>query len=250
MTRSFISMMAIVFATILGISGLHAEGPWDFKHELLLMKLNTTHGASADNVFEHDTANRFALSYKFCSNVGARISYFNFDEAGTFPAAGPRLISLDIDNTDFELFKQFNLSQKTMLEASAGLRRTDAQVFFPSVNEPNHFEGLGGFVAFRGITETFTGGDLYARGKLALLTGDGVHDGNAIGPAQRFDQSRTHTEIGFGYQHPMEISRFTLTPSFGAEWINLSNYLIDPVDEHPEADMLLSGLAFGLNINF
>lgn len=249
--KMFLTAILMIATSMACTTCAMAQGPWSFQHETLLMKLHTTHGASTEDVFGMDPAYRFAVSYMRETNVGARISFFNYDHEGSFAApGGTRLISLDLENTDFEVFKQYNLSCKTQLEGSAGLRYTEGQVFFPSIFEPNHFEGFGGFLAGRATTQIFTGGSLYARGKYAILGGEGTHDGNGINTPQRFDETRTHSEIGFGYMHPFQFSRVTLTPSFGAEWMNLSGYQIDVVDEHPEADMMLGGLSFGLKLTF
>lgn len=251
MIKQCFSALTCALVTLIGLSSAKAEGPWAFQYESLFMRLHTSHGASTDNALGLDPANRFALSYVRDTNVGARITYFDYDHSGTFTApGGTRLISLDMQNTDFEIFKRFNLSSQTTLEASGGLRKSVNEVFFPTVFEPNHFNGLGGFVGFRGTTKIFTGGDLYARGKYAILGGNGVHDGNAVNTPRRYDESRTQSELAFGYQHSISMARFIVTPHVGAEWMNLSSYLVDPVDEHPEGNMMLGGLTCGINVNF
>ncbi len=251
MSRSFFRLFALIAMIAFAVSNARADGPWSFQTDYLLLKTQTSHGSSQSGRFDLDPGQRYALSYIRDSNVGARVTHFTFEQSETFSApGGTRLVFLNVRNTDFEIFKRFNLSQQTSLEASAGLRRSVNDVFFPTRFEPNDFSGFGGFLAFRGMTKAFTGGDLYARGKYAVLGGDGRHDGNSISTPRRFDQSRTQSEIGFGYQHSIAVKRFIITPSVGAEWMNLSSYLVDPTDEHPEGDMMVSGLTFGMSVNF
>ncbi len=251
MTMRFLTAVALLFATLFGVSNAIAQSPFSFEHEMLFVRLHTAHGTSTDNVFGLDAAQRFALSVANSNNVGARITFFDYDHEGSFVApGGTRRISLDMQNTDFELFKRLNLTCKTGIEASAGLRYSDNDIFFPTPFEPNDFTGFGGFLGLRGTTSVFTGGELYARGKMAILGGKGVHDGNGINTPVRFEQSRTHTEIAFGYQHAFQLRRLVVTPHFGTEWMNFSDYVVDPVDEQPESDMMLGGLAFGVNLGF
>ncbi len=247
----FLYTIAIMMTSVFGIHRVHAHDPWSLESEILFLRMHSAHGASVDNVFGFDPSMRHSLSYLGTSNVGARFTFFEYDHKGTFAApGGTRLLSLEMKNSDAEIFKRVNLTNLTAVEVGGGIRYSDNAVFFPSRFEPNHFTGLGGFLGLRATTKVGTGGEFYARGKMAMLGGNGLHDGNGINTPQRFDESRTHTELAMGYQHTFNFARVAVTPHFGGEWLSLSDYQVDAVDEHPEADLTLAGFTFGINLTF
>ena len=226
-----------------------AAGPWSLDTEVLFLQLNTSIGTRDNNVFGYDPAPRYTLSYTTANNVGLRFKHFSYDRIGVDP--GVSRIRLDMYNADLELFKKLNFSNSTSLDISGGIRYNDSEVSFPTVFEPNDFNGIGLILGMKGMTRVFTGGDIYARGAFAMLVGDGRHDSNALSavrPAN--DIGRTHTEIAIGYQHSLEYDRITLIPHAGFEFQNLSGYQIDVVDEHPEGDFMLSGFSIGLTGKF
>jgi hypothetical protein len=188
------------------------------------------------------------LSYLGPNNLGVTARYYSYDQTGNDP--GSSLLLLDADNVDLDLFKKLDISNATSVEFSGGFRYSEAEIFYPSAFEPNDFDGLGGLVGAKGKTQVFTGGWVYARGALALLAGDGNHDANSGGFTFPHQMSRTHTELGIGYEHPFELKRAINTPHVGMEWLNMSSYLIDVLDENPEADKMLSGFSVGLRIVF
>ncbi len=251
MTKRFIHVVAFMVAIVSGISSAQANDPWALESEALFLKLYTAHGASQEGVFGFDPSMRHAVSYTCSNNIGARVSYFDYDHEGTFTApGGPRLISLQIENIDLEIYKRVNLTELTKIEISAGIRHSDNEVFFPTRFEPNDFTGIGGIVGLRASTKVGILGELYMRGKMGLLGGEGMHDGNGINTPLRYQQSRTHLELAFGFRHTFEFERWSITPHIGGEWINLSDYAVDPVDEQPESDMMLGGITTGLVVTF
>ena len=221
---------------------------WSFDSEVLFLQLNTAAGTRANDVFGFDTAQRFSAAFNSRNNVALRFKYFTYDEQGTDP--GFSTVLLDIYNADLEIVKKLNLTNMTSFEFSGGIRYTDADTFFPTAAEPNDFTGFGGIVGIKGTTRVFTGGDVYARGAFALLTGTAEHDSNRSPNGFVNEASRTHMELGMGYQHTFQLRRLTIVPHGGVEWLNLSDYAVDLVDEHPESDMMLAGFSFGITARF
>lgn len=249
MIKRFFYSLACLFTLIGAGANALADGPWSLDTEVLFLQLNTSIGTRANNVFGYDPAQRYTLSYTGANNVGLRFKHFSYDRIGVDP--GVSRTRLDMYNADLELFKKLNFSNCTSLDISGGIRYNDSEVSFPSTAEPNDFHGIGVILGMKGMTRVFTGGDIYARGALAMLAGDGSHDSNALStvrPAR--DIGRTHTEIAIGYQHTLQYDRISLIPHAGFEFQNLSGYQIDVVDEHPEGDFMLSGFSLGLTGTF
>jgi hypothetical protein len=246
MTWSF-RALALTIATTLALSSAQA-GSWALDSELLFLRLHSAIGAGSDNIFGYDTAARFALSHVRTDNLGARISYFDYDHLGTDSTIGT--ISLNTYNLDFEIFKRLNLTNLTSVEVSGGIRYNDTEFFYDDPGQPNDFTGLGGVFGIRLGTKVGTGGLLYARAKLAILGGDGQHDGDdeALDPA--YDVARDQMEIAFGYQHTYCYRGMLITPQVGCEWQSWRGFGIDPVDEHPDNDLMLGGFTLGLGLNF
>ena len=228
------------------------RGFWNVNSEILLLQPNTAAGTRTDNAFDLDTAARFSLGYTTSTGTGARATFFDYDHS--FIDAGVQQFSLDTYSVDFEIYKKLDFSQDTSFEVNGGVRYLNAMLFWPTPFEPNNFDGWGVFVGGRGATVVGTGGSLYARGKFAILTGDGFHDANALGGLARQranDVGRTQFELGVGYEHPFELGCCLLTPSIGLEAQNWgSGFLIDVVDEHPEGDFVLAGFVIGLDVAF
>lgn len=248
MIKRFFQTIALLLTLVSGSSIAQERTPWSLDTEVLYLQLNTTMGTRAEDVFGYDASQRFALSYTGPVNLGLRVKYFSYDQTASDP--GISRLMLDFDNTDFEIFKKLDLSTCTSIEFSGGIRYNETEIFYPTPADPNDFSGIGGIVGLKGKTQVLTGGSVYARGALALLSGDGNHDANGLNVRFPHQVGRTQTEIAFGYEHPLEVRRFIVTPHFGMEWQNLSGYQIDVVDEHPESDMLLAGFSFGLKLDF
>lgn len=248
MTKLFSHIFTLML-TLLGVaSTASAREPWSFDTEVLYMQANTTAGFRQDDVFGYDPSQRYTLAYTGPNNLGIRGKYYSYDQTGVDP--GRSRLMLDFENIDIELFKRLDISTATSVEFSGGLRYNEAEIFFPSPAEPNDFDGFGGIVGLKGKTQVFTGGSVYARGALALLSGDGNHDGNTPNIVFPHQMGRTQTELALGYEHPFELSRAIITPHCGMEWLNMGSYQIDPVDEHPDSDLLLAGFSLGLRIDF
>ncbi len=220
MTKWFIHAVAVMVTTVFGISYAQARDPWSLDSEILFLRLHTAHGASQDDIFGFDPASRHSLSYLGCNNLGTRITFFQYDHGATFTAPGGlRAISLEMKNTDVEIFKRVNLTNLTAVEFGGGLRYSDNEVISPvsapTRSAPNDFTGLGGLLQLRATAKVGIGGEFYARGLIAILGGNGEHLGGAIPGRQRFDEGRSHTEIAFGYQQTFNFAKMSVTPHAG-----------------------------------
>lgn len=248
MVKRFVIAFSFVLAVLGGMGVSCAQSPWAFDAEALFLQVNSTVGTRQNNAFGYEPGQRYTLSYMNENNLGIRGRYFSYATNQSDP--GISTLLMDIWNTDVEIFKQIQITKSTMVDFSGGVRFSETESFFPSRFEPNDFTGLGGLLGARGTTKVFDRGALYARGSLALLTGEGFHDANGLNVRNANEVSRTQTEIGLGYQHSFSFRNVCLTPHVGAEWMNLSGYQNDVVDEHPESDMMLAGFTTGLGIRF
>lgn len=214
----------------------------------LFLRLHNSHGTLRSNVFDFEPGQRLALTYMGDNGVGARTTWFQWDHS-RIDAGGIGLISLDTYNLDFEIFKRLNLTERSILEMSGGVRYNETEHLLGAGNF-NDYTGFGGLLGVRGGVRVFDNGLLYAGGKFSVLMGDGAHDGNAgpLNPAN--EVARSQTEIALGYEHRFDVGRVTIIPRTGLEWQMWDGFSIDRVDEHPDTDLGFSGFVAGLGVNF
>lgn len=238
-------------SSMVGVSslfGLETTGHVFGGAELLLLRYNSNVG-NRRSVFDFEAAPRYTLGYMNAQKLGFRTIYFEYDETA-LDAGGSGRTSLSAYNLDFELFKQIQLTKTAGLEFSGGLRYSEADYFLNGPTNFNNFHGIGIALGTKATAKIFTGGNVYGRAKVALLSGNASHDGNAFALRDAHLSSRDQTELGFGYEHPVMLGRFQVTPSVGAELQRWGGYAIDPVDEHPESDLALAGFVLGLGISY
>src|SRR5688572_26808240 len=106
--------------------------------------------ATTDDItFDYNATPRLTLGYVTDSGIGARVRYWEYDQAGTpvFPATGVTM-GVDTYNIDFEAFERLQVSDCWAFELSGGLRYNQ---FDETMTDPipvgvrsNSFEGLGG----------------------------------------------------------------------------------------------------------
>ncbi|MBL8810370.1 MAG: hypothetical protein JNM43_09370 [Planctomycetaceae bacterium] len=216
--------------------------------ELLFLRYNSDLG-NRRSAFDFEAAPRFTLGYVNAQKLGFRTIYFEFDEFAN-DAGGTGRTGLSAYNVDFELFKQIQLTKTSNLEFSGGLRYNEADYFLNGPTNLNNFHGIGIALGTKASAKVFTGGNVYGRAKFAILSGEAVHDTNAFAFRDSQLASREQMELGLGYEHPVMLGRFEVTPSVGAELQRWGGYAIDPVDEHPEADLGLAGFVLGLGIAY
>lgn len=216
--------------------------------EVLFIRYNSDLG-NRRSVFGFDASPRYTLGYANASNFGFRTIYFEYNDVA-LDAGGSGLTEFDAYNLDFELFKQVQLTRSAGVEFSGGLRYNESDYFLNGPTNLNDFHGIGIALGTKGTVKVFTGGSVYGRAKFAILSGTARHDTNAFGIREAELASREQMELGFGYEHPIELGSFELTPRIGAELQRWGGYAIDPVDEHPESDLGLAGFVLGLGIRY
>ncbi len=239
------SALALAIAVTVS-QGMGYAQSWTFDADTLFLKLGTSVGTGDEDVFDFEPSARLALSRLGDSNVGFRTTWFQWDHAGTDSQVGQ--ISLETYNLDFEIFKRLDLSDRTTLELSGGVRYNETDYLYDG--DPNDFNGFGGLVGLRGGLRVLDNGLVYARGKSAVLMGDGAHDGDdeALDPA--FQVMRSQTEISFGYEHRFTMGNLVIVPRSGLEWQYWDGFGIDPVDEHPDTALGLFGFVGGLSATY
>ncbi|MDZ4659155.1 MAG: hypothetical protein SH868_16410 [Bythopirellula sp.] len=244
MLRPFWALaLAIAFIVSQGVG--HAQS-WTFDADALFLKLGTSVGTADEDVFDYETGSRLAISRLGASDVGFRTTWFQWDHAATDSAVG--FIELETYNLDFEIFKRLDLSNRTTLELSGGVRYNETDYIYDGA--PNDFNGVGGLVGLRGGLQVLENGVLYARSKFAVLMGDGAHDGDDEDLDPAFDVIRSQTEISLGYEHRFTMGNLVIVPRSGVEWQNWEGFGIDPVDEHPDNALGLFGFVGGVSVTY
>jgi hypothetical protein len=241
----FYRALALAIALIASRSNVCAQG-WQFDADTLLLQLGTSVGTADEDVFDYEPGARLSLSRTADIDVGFRATWFQWDHSATDSAVG--VISLDTYNIDFEIFKQLELANRTIMELSGGVRYNDTDHVYDG--DPNEFTGFGGLIGLRGGLRVLDNGLLYARGKFAVLMGEGAHDGDDedLDPANEI--IRSQTEIGLGYEHHFNVGSMVIVPRTGVEWQSWEGFGLDPVDEHPDTDLGFFGFVGGLTVAY
>lgn len=244
MSRIF-RALAVAFSVIISPGIVCAEG-WQLDADALFLQLGSSGGTGDEDVFDYETGSRLSLARTADIDVGFRATWFQWDHSATDSAVGD--ISLETYNIDFEIFKQLEISSRTVMELSGGVRYNETDHIYD--DQPNDFTGFGGLVGLRGGLQVLDNGLLYARGKFAVLMGDGAHDGDdeALDPAN--EVIRSQTEIGFGYEHHFHVGNVVIVPRTGVEWQVWEGFGLDPVDEHPDTDLGFFGFIGGVTVAY
>ena len=245
MKRRFLPALALAIAFTVSQGMGHAQS-WTVDADTLFLKLGTSGGTGDEDVFDFESSSRLAFSRLGATNVGFRTTWFQWDHAGTDSDVGD--ISLETYNLDFELFKRLDLSDRTSLELSGGIRYNETDHIYDG--DPNDFNGFGGLVGLRGGLRVLDNGMVYAQSKAAVLMGDGAHDGDdeALDPA--FEVMRTQTEVSLGYEHRFTMGNLVIVPRTGVEWQYWDGFGIDPVDEHPDTALGFFGFVGGVSVTY
>lgn len=250
-TRAMAGAAAVAALLSVGVAraqNLIDPGTVSFDAETLFMQLYMSGGTRNSNATGFDASERLALTYHTDNNVGFRTTWFAYDQIGQDSAVGQ--YALDAFNVDFEVLKRLEFANRTILEVSGGVRYLEAEHFLDGPTNFSDFEGFGGLFGVRGGVRVCDDGLLYARGKFAVLAGEGSHDGNSDVLNPGHEMIRSQTEIGFGYEHRCQLWGVTMVPRIGAEWQMWDGFGIDPVDEHPDTDLGLFGLVAGLGVAY
>lgn len=151
-------------------------------------------------------------------------------------------LGFQVHNLDGELFQRLDLTEFTSFEMSGGVRYSDTAANAGA--QLNNTAGVGGLLGFRGATRPWDGGEFYARGKYAVVMGEGAV------PAlpESFNVVRSQYELGIGYEHQFCLdSGWIIAPRIGAEFQAYEGgnpiALIDP------SDVALGGFVIGLAIS-
>lgn len=220
---------------------------WSFDSDVLFLKYGNSKGFDNDDVFDFESGIRLALTRIGDSDVGVRMTWFQWEHEGT---DGAVRAGLDTYNLDLEVLKRIEIGDRTVMELTGGVRHNDTNSFFPTTFEPNNFLGWGGIVGVRGGVRVRENGMLYARGKTAILMGEGFHDANNAPTGDVNDVIRNQTELALGYEHRFQLGAFTIVPRTGFESQYWDGFLVDSVDEHPESDIGLLGFVGGVGITY
>lgn len=233
-----LSALALLTMCLVGATSVQGQ-EWIFDTETLFLQLHTTTGAPTNAATNFETGQRYSLSHINDRNIGTRLTYFEWDHVG---AVGAVPLGFEVHNLDGELFQRLDLTDYTSFEMSGGVRYSDMAANAGAVL--NNATGIGGVLGFRGATRPWENGEFYARGKYAMVMGEGAV------PAlpDSFNVVRSQVELAIGYEHQFYLdSGWVIAPRIGAE---IQNYqggspiaLIDP------ADIALGGFVIGLAIS-
>ncbi len=205
--------------------------------ELLLMNATRSDGFSRAGIFDYTAAPRFRVGYESALGAGARIQYFAFDRAVANGHNGA-LSSIDVFNIDAEIYKQLDLGEAASVEVSGGIRYNDySDQNVADAGQQTAFSGFGGYVgvqAWHDIGFNFRG---YARGKWAILSGDGNDNGTV-----EFDVNRTHQEIAVGVERCVEVRNVVATLQAGYEWQDWDQY-----QDNTDGSVGFNGFVLGVN---
>ncbi len=245
MALRFFRAIAMTIVCFCGLNQVQAQVSFDT--ESTFLQLNTSNGnVFGENATGHDLGQRYQVSYVNPSNLGGRITHWEWNH-GSFTPSGTRLGYFNTYNFDAEAFKRVNFTKLSTLEISGGLRYNETQSDSRVFGTTNENRGYGGLFGVRGSVKTRTGGELYTRSKWAVILGDGRTYGALPNPA--YDLVRNQWEVGLGYQHNLTLKNgMVLTPRVGAEWITFTGSEAGIGLPGTFNDVALGGLVFGVGI--
>lgn len=249
--------------------------------ELLLFKYYRADGVRVgDNPGEvvagsHLAAPRIAVGYVTAGGLGTRVRWFEWDHGQATVNGLPETLGVNTQTLDLEVFERFALNDCWTVEFSGGVRYNDFREVMvdPLESRTNSFHGWGGFVGLEGVRTIGRWGNIYLRGRGAVMNGDRVvSNTDATGQLPPLetdflnDATLGMTEIALGYEYARVLnSGALLRLRVGYEWQNWYNYssaFVGPVDlvnatASPAsgestfvgpADVGFSGVAFSLSI--
>jgi hypothetical protein len=219
-----------------------------FDAESLFLRFNSMEGTRR-SVFDFETASRYSLGFVTGNGLGFRATYFEYDDLAN-DVGGVGQVAFDTYNMDFEIFKRLQLTTSTKFEIGGGMRYNETNYFRNGPTNFSNFRGIGVVLGVKGSTTVFTGGAIYGRARGSILSGEGSHEGNSFNGRHLKNIGRSQFELGFGYEHPVQVGVLEFTPRLGAEMQHFGGYGIDPVDEQPDADLYLAGFLVGMDVRF
>jgi hypothetical protein len=152
--------------------------------------------------------------------------YWDFENAAVSDLGD--IIGVDAYYFDGELFQNYDLCCHSSVEFSLGVRYADftqlTTEFLAPGDVVSAWQGWGGTAAIEGRRRILCG-DLYARGRLSVLVGDGAVSDRGIVVARCYAEGNTVTqvELAIGYEVSGYVGPALLSARIGAEWQQWSN---------------------------
>jgi hypothetical protein len=197
-------------------------GNWFVRAEATFFRFHESAGVEDgdgdDASFDFNASPRVTLGYMNCSGMGARVRWWDYDH--NTRSVDNDLVSVDTYNIDFELFQVFDMTSRTAVEISGGIRYNDFYHFYQDgiagTNEEHSFDGIGGMFGIEARASVFRNWSVYGRLRELIMMDDAVFDQSG----RENDTTRLITEIALGIQY----NRCNWSAHAGFEWQNWGNY--------------------------
>ncbi|MBM4091723.1 MAG: hypothetical protein FJ276_20195 [Planctomycetes bacterium] len=205
--------------------------------------------------FDYELAPRFTFAYEGPGTLGIRVRYFDIDTDALSTVGNA--VGVEAYYIDLEYYQGVELGCRTELEYSFGARYQDFAQFAgaPGPVATAGGQGLGGIVGLQ-LKREFWIGQMYARGRFALMMGDAsITDGTAA-PVVANDLTFTYGELGMGYEVSREIGNALLTLRGGFEWQHWGNVAVADTafggvgNDDVMEDAGFAGLAAGVGLEW
>jgi hypothetical protein len=221
------------------------KGGWLFDFEATFLKFHREddfNDANEDDVYGLEFSPRFTVGIVGANCLGFRIRYWEWDHADGN-------VDVDTYNVDFELFTVTELSCRTTVEWSAGIRYNDYDFLDAQVGavDAESFSGFGGLFGIRVSHALNDNLGVYGRALWAILMDDGGDiQGDIVGVgSNQFETVRQHQEVGFGVQYATCLnSGSVLAARVGLEWSDWTSY------EDGDESVGFGGVVFGIGLNY
>jgi hypothetical protein len=228
---------------------------WYASLEATIFKFHESGGirnadASESDDMGYEVFPRIEIGRIDCDGWGTRARFWMFEDSVNLPNDG--LIDIETYNIDLEVFQTLDINECTAVELAVGLRYNSFEMFEEGEDGNVDFDGFGLTFGVEARRAT-CGGNMYAKARFSILTGDIEYDDvDAVTDGTYDNHISDQLELGVGYQWcRCMFTGSTVNLRVGYELQRWSEYgVADTNDDDYLLDVGFAGFVAGGTIEF